>query len=139
MLLVAVAALFLQGTPVKESESTGIQFFEGTWEQAMQTAKQENKLIFLDAYASWCGPCKLLKRNVFPQSEVGDYFNEHFVSVAIDMEKGIGPKLAQQYRITAYPTLFFLDGNGNIVQKAMGYHNANQLLQLAKSIAHSDT
>ena len=105
----------------------------------MQTAKQENKLIFLDAYASWCGPCKLLKRNVFPQSEVGDYFNEHFVSVAIDMEKGIGPKLAQQYRITAYPTLFFLDGNGNIVQKAMGYHNANQLLQLAKSIAHSDT
>ena len=84
-------------------------------------------------------PASSSNETSFPQSEVGDYFNEHFVSVAIDMEKGIGPKLAQQYRITAYPTLFFLDGNGNIVQKAMGYHNANQLLQLAKSIAHSDT
>jgi thioredoxin 1 len=129
------AALFIQAAPLKnETLNEGITFYEGSWQEALATAKAENKLIFLDAYASWCGPCKMLKRNVFTNPDVAAFYNENFVNVAIDMEKGVGPKLAQQYRVTAYPTLFFIDGDGNVVRKAVGYHNPNQLLALGQSM-----
>ena len=134
IILLTVAAIFLQATPPHEPETTGIQFHEGTWEQALQMAKEQDKLIFLDAYASWCGPCKLLKRNVFSKESVGTYFNVNFINVAIDMEKGIGPKLANQYGVTAYPTLFFINGDGKVIQKAVGYHNEDQLIGLAKRV-----
>jgi uncharacterized protein YyaL (SSP411 family) len=58
-------------------------------------AKKENKLIFVDAYASWCGPCKLMVKNIFPLKTVGDYYNSHFINAKIDMEKGEGIELAK--------------------------------------------
>lgn len=139
IVVITIAALFIQATPIKESERTGIQFFDGTWEEALQTAEAENKLIFLDAYASWCGPCKLMKRNVFSNAAVKEYFDDHFISMAVDMEKGMGRQLAQRYRVTAYPTLFFLDAEGNVVKKAVGYHNVQQFLALAKSVEGADS
>lgn len=135
ILLLAVALLFIQGTPVKETEPTGIQFFDGTWAEAVEAANTENKLIFLDAYASWCGPCKLLKRRVFTDPEVGAYFNDNFINVEMDMEKGEGRRLSSELRVTAYPTLFFIDSDGQVVKKAVGYHTSEQLLGIAKPIA----
>ena len=48
-------------------------------------------MIFLDAYASWCGPCKMLQKNVFTKKAVGDFYNSKFINVKMDMEKGEGP------------------------------------------------
>lgn len=110
----------------------GIQFFGGSWEDALETAKKEHKLIFMDAYAEWCGPCKRMAKEVFTQKELGDFFNKYFVSVKMDMEKGEGPKLAQKYKVSAYPTLFFIDGSGAVVNVQVGGVNADQLLGLAK-------
>ena len=130
-----VAMLFIQAQPpIESSEPIGIQFFEGSWEEALKQAKAEDKLIFLDAYAAWCGPCKMLKRNVFTQQEVGDYFNAEFINVAMDMEKGEGPALSRKFGVTAYPTLIFVDGDGKVITKAIGYHNAQQLIGLGKRV-----
>ncbi|GAH00631.1 unnamed protein product, partial [marine sediment metagenome] len=68
----------------------GINFNVHSFEEAIKTAKAENKLIFVDAYTTWCGPCKWMSKNVFTEGKVGDYFNESFVNVKIDMEKGEG-------------------------------------------------
>lgn len=133
LLLGIVSLLFVQATPPAEV-TAGIKFFQGTWEEALQTAQEENKMIFLDAYTAWCGPCKLLKRNVFPDERVGNFYNENFINVKVDMEKGIGPKLSRQYRVTAYPTLLFVDGEGNMIKKAVGYHPAPQLIELGRSV-----
>ena len=65
----------------------GIQFFGGNWEEAIETAKKEHKLIFVDAYAEWCGPCKRMAKEVFTQKELGDFFNKYFINVKMDMEK----------------------------------------------------
>lgn len=110
----------------------GIQFLESSWAKALEQAQKENKPIFLDAYASWCGPCKLLKRNTFTKKEAGDFFNTHFINVAIDMEKGDGPALSQKFEVDAYPTLIIADKNGNIVTYTKGYMNAGQLVEFGK-------
>jgi thioredoxin-related protein len=110
----------------------GIQFIEGDWKKALAEAKKQNKLIFLDAYASWCGPCKLLKRNTFPDKIAGEYFNSNFINVAIDMEKGNGPALAAKYAVNAYPTLIITDADGKIIAYTQGYIKPKQLIDFGK-------
>jgi thiol:disulfide interchange protein len=59
-------------------QAEGIVFFTGSFEEAKKAAAAEGKLIFMDAYASWCGPCKMMSNNVFPLDNVGAYFNDQF-------------------------------------------------------------
>ncbi|MBS1652884.1 MAG: thioredoxin family protein [Bacteroidetes bacterium] len=120
--------------PSPAFNSEGIEFFEGNWNQLLDKAKKENKHIFLDAYASWCGPCKMMKKRVFTDKEVGAFFNKNFISVAIDMEKGEGPALSNKYSVQAYPTLIFLNSKGAYVGKSVGYHSAKDLLKLAEEV-----
>ena len=110
-----------------------IKFYRGTWKEALTLAKKENKLIFLDIYATWCGPCKRLKSTTFSNSTVAKYFNSNFINVTLDGEKGDGEILANKYRITGYPSLFFINADGNIIAQDDGYMDADELLMLAKS------
>ena len=128
-------ALVSATNPIKTNTDTvGIEFFQGTWEEALAKSAEENKPIFMDAYASWCGPCKMLKSRVFTNEQVGAFYNENFINVKVDMEKGYGRKLAQQYRVSAYPSLFFINGDGSVIKKAVGYHNPEQFLGLGRSV-----
>ena len=63
--------------------SQGIEFFHGTFEEAKIEAKAQGKLIFMDAYAVWCGPCKMMRNTVFPLPEVGEYFNANFINMKV--------------------------------------------------------
>lgn len=112
----------------------GIHFHKGNWNEALQIAKKENKLIFLDIYATWCGPCKLLKKHTFSNTEVGKFYNQNFVNVSLDGEDGEGTTLAQKYGISGYPTLLFIDGNGNVVAQTVGYHTPKELVKLGNKI-----
>lgn len=114
------------------SDHEGISFSELTWEETLKKAENENKLIFLDAYASWCGPCKMLKKRTFTDMEAGEYFNTNFINVAFDMEKGAGPELARKYGVRAYPTLFILDPKGKVVAVSEGYINPGKLIRFGK-------
>lgn len=116
----------------------GIKFGKQSFAQTLEQAKKENKLIFLDAFASWCGPCKLLDKNVFPKKEVGDYFNANFLNLHIDMEKGEGIEIAKKYSIYSYPTLLFIDGDGKVVYKAAGYMSPQELISIAKEAVNPE-
>lgn len=111
----------------------GIIFEKGTFKSVLEKAKKENKLIFLDAYTTWCGPCKLLEKNVFPKQEVGDFYNKNFINAHIDMEKGEGITLAKKYKIYSYPSLFFINGDGEVVYKTAGYIDATQFIEMGKA------
>src|SRR5580698_5294831 len=70
-----------------DSAVQGIQFIKGLrWQQILAKAKAENKYVFVDCYTTWCGPCKYMSQDIFPLSEVGDFFNQHFVNIAIQMD-----------------------------------------------------
>ncbi|MCB9225072.1 MAG: thioredoxin domain-containing protein [Crocinitomicaceae bacterium] len=106
----------------------GITFFEGTWQEALKEADKSNKLIFLDAYAAWCGPCKMMAKNTFTDKGVGEFFNKEFISYKMDMEKHAdGPRLSKKFNLQAYPTIYFLDKNEDIVHYVIGYQSPNDL------------
>ncbi|MGG7551083.1 thioredoxin family protein [Chryseobacterium arthrosphaerae] len=110
----------------------GIKFEDSNFASILAKAKKENKLIFVDAYASWCGPCKLMVKNIFPLQSVGDYYNAHFINAKIDMEKGEGIDLAKKYNVKAFPTYLFIDGNGEAVHRTLGYVEEKDFIQFAK-------
>lgn len=110
----------------------GITFFEGTFKEAKALAAKEHKIIFMDAYASWCGPCKRMAREVFTDSEVGKFYNKHFINIKVDMEKGEGPGLASKYRVNSYPTLLFLDDKGEVVHASRGGKPVDLFIGLGK-------
>lgn len=112
--------------------ASGIQFFDGTWEDVLAEAKAQRQLIFVDAYTEWCGPCKMMNRNTFPNQEVGKFFMEKFVNYKFDMEKGEGPEFAERYQVNAYPTLLFINYEGEIVHKALGYKGPRELIRLGE-------
>lgn len=114
-------------------QSSNIQFEESNWQSILDKAKAQDKVIFLDAYTSWCGPCKKMSKEVFTHAEVSSFYNENFINAKIDMEKGEGPALASTYNVRAYPTLLFIDGNGELVHQAIGYHNPKQFYQLGET------
>lgn len=118
----------------EEDNETGIAFHKGTWDEALQLAKKEARPIFLDIYASWCGPCKMLKFRTFPNEEVGEFYNANFINVAVDGEKGEGVELARKYNIQGYPSLIYIDSNGQLIAKTAGYRNPKQLIDIGKQI-----
>ncbi|WP_417431257.1 thioredoxin family protein [Halpernia sp.] len=109
-----------------------INFSNKPFAELLAQAKKEKKIIFLDAYASWCGPCKLLEKNIFPKPAVKDFFNKTFINTHIDMEKGEGPEIARKYMIHSYPSLLFINGDGEVIQKALGYMDEESFLELGK-------
>jgi thiol:disulfide interchange protein len=113
---------------------TGIVFHQGTWDEALKQAKKEGKPIFLDISASWCGPCKMLKSRTFPNEEVGEFYNTNFINVAVDGEKGEGVELARKYKIQGYPSLIYIDSNGQLIAQTAGYRNPKQLIDIGKQI-----
>lgn len=118
-------------TAATAGEDTGMHFVEKTFDDLLAQAKAEDKVIFIDAYTTWCGPCKMMAKNVFPAEKVGNVYNERFINAKFDMEKGEGPGLATRYSVMAYPTYLFVDGNGDIVHKGIGYIPQDEFLALA--------
>ena len=111
----------------------GIEFVHGNWADVKQKAKQENKLIFIDFYTVWCGPCKMMSNEVFPLPEVGSFFNRHFISWKVDAEKGEGKQLAAKYGVKAYPTLLFVNSNEEETYKVIGSANGASLIEHGKT------
>lgn len=129
--LVIIGIIALSFTTTK---AQGIEFFHGTWEEALTEAKLQEKVIFIDAFAVWCGPCKRMANNVFPDEKVGEFFNRYFINMKLDMERGEGLEFRKEYPVAAFPTLFFINSEGEVVQKVKGAKDVKSLLDLGKKV-----
>ena len=116
------------------SAQPGIRFEKGSLKTALEKAKKEKKYLFVDVYATWCGPCKYMSEKVFTQQSVGDYFNATFVNTKIDADRGEGPSVLRRYKVEAFPTFLLLDGDGNLVGRMIGGSPADEFIEQVKEL-----
>lgn len=109
-----------------------INFLKEDVEKAREEAKNESKLIFIDTYADWCRPCKMMDKQVFTDEKVIKYFNDHFVAVKIDGEKGKGPDFMKKHNIRGYPTFVIMDADEKVLHQFAGFYNADKFLKEVK-------
>lgn len=121
-LLISLAAL-----------SQGIEFHKESYAEVLKMAKKQKKLVFIDIYTSWCGPCKHMSKNIFPQAKAGEFYNSHFLNLKLDAEKSEdGKMVAKMFEVSAYPTFLFIDGNGELVYRFLGGRDVNMFVQEGK-------
>lgn len=122
------------GSAWAQDESKGIEFYKGSLEEALVKAGKENKLVFVDYYATWCVPCKKMEKLVFTDPKVGEYFNAKFVNLQLDAERPENVASAKRYKVEAFPTMVFIAPDGKLVSILTGYHDVNELLKSAKTV-----
>lgn len=131
IIIAAVGSLYAQ--------NRSVDFQHTTFAEVLAKAKAENKPIFLDAYTTWCGPCKYMATKIFTQDKVADFFNANFVSTKFDMEKGEGLELAKKYGVKVYPTFLVLDSDGNIIHRLVGSNEAEPFMEKVKLSLNPET
>jgi len=135
LLLLLPQVILAQSEKIGSLDSTfaGIQFVQGlSWSQILAKAKEENKYVFADCYATWCAPCRLMKREVFTKKQVGDFMNSHFISVQVQVDSSKtdneyvkswysdANKITEQYNVTSFPTYLYFTPQGEIVHRYLG-------------------
>lgn len=128
-----VTVLFLFSVIIAFAQEA-IQFQELPFKDIIAKAKKENKIVFIDAFTSWCGPCKMMEKNIFTKKSVGDYYNANFINARFDMEKGEGRDIAAKYGVRSYPTYLFLNGDGEVVSQNYGYMEESMFVAMAQNI-----
>jgi thiol:disulfide interchange protein len=132
LFLVLFALNFTACAQQEKPSPHSIIFTNASFADALKQAAAQHKYLFVDAYASWCGPCKLLQSTTFHNKKAAEFYNANFINLSIDMEKGEGPQLAQVWGITAYPTLIVFTPSGKPLLGTMGYMGADDLIKFGK-------
>ncbi len=109
----------------------GIEFKETNFDKVLEIAKKEGKMIFLDVYTVWCGPCKMMAKDIFPLQEVGEFYNTHFISMKVDAEKKENIFI-KKYNVNSFPTYLFLDENGELIYRALGHMEAKDFINVGQ-------
>ena len=130
--------------PLFSLAQQGMQFEHNlSWNEIKAKAKAENKYIFMDAYTTWCGPCKYMAANIFPMENVGAFFNKNFINVGtqLDTTKNDNEEvkkwyadahaIMKDYKVNVFPTYLFFDPNGKLVHRAIGSSDAEKFLAKA--------
>jgi thioredoxin-related protein len=132
MMRIALLLLFCTQIGLGQQE-LAISFIDNNLAEALEKAAQQDKIIFIDAYTTWCGPCKMMDRDVFGDSMIGSFFNEHFINLKLDMEKGEGVATARKYQVRGYPSFLFLNASGALLHRGIGYQPIQQFMALAQT------
>jgi thiol:disulfide interchange protein len=104
--------------------------WQRNYKAALQKAKSENKLVMLDIYAEWCGPCKILDKNTFSNKDVEARLSKEFVAVKIDLDRSPEAReLAKKFSVDAIPHIVFLDADGKRLSDIVGYVPPDQFLK----------
>lgn len=127
--LISILIFLLSGS---FTQAQGIEFFKGNFEEALTRAKVENKILFVDCYASWCGPCKTMSEQVFTDLGVATYANEKFINFKLDVEAPENKAIVKEYKISAMPTLIFLSSDKKMINRSLGAMDVNEFMRLMK-------
>ena len=123
------ALLVLFAATAFAQKNQGTVFEKGTLKELLALADEQDKYLFVDVYATWCGPCQIMAKQIFPQQKVGEFFNTKF-----NAEKGEGVNVAKRYSVKAYPTFLILDSDGEEVGRIVGGADADRFIEEVRKV-----
>lgn len=124
--------LFVFAANISTAQNRSINFNQSSFKDLLATAKKENKMIFIDCFTTWCGPCKYMSKNIFTNDSVADFYNQNFINAKIDMEKGEGIDIAKKFKVQNYPTMLYLKSDGTELHRVCGSSEAKEFIQQGK-------
>lgn len=130
-IIVAITMLMAFNSP-KTAKKENINFFKGTFKEALGASKQQNKPIFIDSYTASCRWCKKMDKTTFRNRNVVHYLNTHFINVKMDMYGKEGKTMKRKYDIDALPTLLFVNSKGKSLVRVNGFIDASDFMRKAK-------
>lgn len=115
--------IFSYSNKAKAEETTNyeLETIDQDFEKAIKLAKKSNKLLFIDFYTTWCGPCKQLDRLVFQNDSVQNVLGEDFILLKYDAEKDTTFNLTKKYHVRGYPTAIVLNSEGFVLHIRNGF------------------
>lgn len=99
----------------------------------LEMAQKQNKPVFVEFYANWCAPCKVMQEDIFTQPVVSQYLNQHFLNFHSDLDTEAGRTIAAIYNVEKLPTVLFLDPQGVVLERYIGFTNPGTLQQLGNA------
>ena len=113
-----------------DAHNKGLQFQDISYEQALQKSAAEKKPVFLFGFATWCHFCEYMKDSVLPTEAVGNFYNQNFICIKMDLEKE-GKNLNQKtIRAKSFPVLLFMNSQGEMLHRVTGKKDAQDFLQI---------
>lgn len=132
-----VAVISFQANAQQKASGPEIKFSSEGYKQVLAAARTSHKRVFVDAFATWCSPCKELRKSTFRDAKAAAYFNKHFINYSVDVEKGEGIDLARKWQIEGLPTLLIIDEEGSVLANHTGFVDGKGLMQFAQEAAVS--
>jgi thioredoxin-related protein len=116
-----------------------VEFIEVETREQMKAAQKKASdqmlMLFVDVYATWCGPCKMMDSEVYTDPSVSDFMNAHYVSVRLDGESDYGRNYVMEQKLEGYPTMFIFSDEGERVSKIVGYTPPGELIGTLGSVS----
>lgn len=126
--------LILAVTLAAGAAQAQVKFETDTTDAVREMAVKQGKLVFIDLYASWCPPCKMMERLVFSRKDVGDFMDQRFVAAKYDTDKPTGKKLLSRYGNGAIPLYLIFDTKGELLGRIQGASSADEFMESVRKI-----
>jgi len=140
-ILVILAAFTGQGT----KQTNSVADSEIQWvalDDLQELNKKEPRKVFIDIYATWCGPCKLMDKKTFADPTIVEYVNDNYYAVKLNGEgkKQVNifgktmteAELAYAFKIRGYPSIVFMDESMQPYEPVAGYIPAQNFIKMLK-------
>jgi|LakMenEpi03Aug12_release.lakeMendotaPanAssembly.Ray.scaffolds.fasta_scaffold293193_2 thioredoxin 1 len=116
----------------RKIESNAFLFQDIIYSDFIKLADSTNKKYFIQFTADWCGPCKMMDKQVFSKSDILAEISSNYLAYKIDIDAFDGVQITQDYGVKSIPATIIFDSKGNILKRIEGYQSENMFLDILK-------